>query len=118
MPLSLNLSGGPVGEVPNSVKPDTTAEYGAYIANNISNCKGCHSLRNPMTGAYEGPLFAGGMQFPHPESKFTLVTPNLTPDEETGKLAGWTQETFIRRFRTGRLIKESDMPWDQFKQIS
>jgi len=71
-----------------------------------------------MTGAFIGVPFAGGMKFDHPESGISLVTPNLTPDKETGRLFGWTEQMFINRFRQGRLIKESDMPWDQFRQMS
>jgi len=109
---------GPVGEIPKSIKPDTTAAYGEYLANSIANCRGCHTERNLMTGAYTGQFFARGMKFPHPENGLTLVTPNLTPDKETGRIAQWNEEMFINRFRQGRLIKESEMPWDQFKQMS
>jgi hypothetical protein len=30
-----------------------------------------------------------------------FVTPNLTPDPTTGRLAGWTEDLFIARFRPG-----------------
>ena len=109
---------GPVGEIPKSVARDTTAIYGSYLANSIANCRGCHTQRNMMTGAFIGAPFAGGLKFDHPESAMSLVTPNLTPDKETGRLYGWTEQMFINRFRQGRLIKESDMPWDQFAQMS
>ena len=109
---------GPVGEIPSSIKPDTTATYGGYIANSIADCRGCHTERNMMTGAFIGESFAGGLKFDHPESGISLVTPNLTPDKETGRIYGWTEQMFINRFRQGRLIKESEMPWDQFRQMS
>lgn len=109
---------GPVGDIPKSVTADTTAIYGEYIANKIADCKGCHTERNLMSGEYIGQLFAGGGSFEHPDKGYTLVTPNLTPDKETGRIADWTEELFINRFRKGRLIASSDMPWDQFKNIS
>jgi hypothetical protein len=46
------------------------------------------------------------------------VTPNLTPDKETGRITGWSQEQFIDRFRQQKIIAVSDMPWDQFRNMS
>jgi hypothetical protein len=30
------------------------------VAMAVSDCKGCHTYRNPNTGAYEGQTLAGG----------------------------------------------------------
>jgi len=110
---------GPDGEVAKSVKPDTTAEYGKYLAHYIANCRGCHTNRSLMTGAYTGPAFAGGLKFESDTEKGAYtITPNLTPDKETGRIAGWTQELFINRFRQKKLISISGMPWDQFRNMS
>jgi len=112
---------GPDGEVAKSVKPDTTAEYGKYLAHYIANCRGCHTNRNLMTGAYTGAAFAGGLKFESEsdtEKGAYTITPNLTPDKETGRIAGWTQEQFINRFRQKKLIPISGMPWDQFRNMS
>ena len=109
---------GPVGEVAKSIRSDTTAAYGSYLANSIADCRGCHTARNPMTGEYTGESLAGGLKFDHPESGISLVTPNLTPDKETGRIYGWTAQMFTDRFRKGRLVKESEMPWEQFQQMS
>lgn len=110
---------GPVGEVPRSVQPDTTAEYGHYLANSIADCRGCHTNRSMMTGAYTGPDYAGGLKFESTtEVGAYTVSPNLTPDQETGRITGWTQEQFINRFRMKNLIAISDMPWDQFRNMS
>jgi len=108
---------GPDGEVARSVKPDTTAEYGKYLTHYITNCKGCHTNRNLMTGAYIGPEFAGGLKFEAEGGAYT-VTPNLTPDKETGRITGWSQEQFLNRFRQKKLIAASEMPWDQFRNMS
>ena len=108
---------GPEGDVVKSIKPDTTAEYGKYIANYITNCRGCHTKRDLMTGAYIGEYYAGGFKLDAPDGSY-CVTPNLTPDKETGKITGWTQQQFIDRFRLKRIIATSDMPWEQFKSMS
>ena len=107
----------PDGEVAKSVKPDTTAEYGKYIATYITNCRGCHTNRSLMTGAYTGPYFAGGLKFEADDGSY-CVTPNLTPDKETGRIYGWSEDQFISRFRMPRVIPTSDMPWDQFRNMS
>ena len=43
-----------------------------------------------------------------------VVTPNLTPDWATGHIVNWTEERFIARFRQGRLIPGSPMPWSSY----
>ena len=102
---------GPEGEVPVSVKKDSTAEYGRYLAVNVSNCSGCHTKRDMMTGAYTGELFAGGLEIEG------FITPNLTPDS-SGRLFTWDQQKFISRFREGKKIHQSPMPWNSFKRMS
>ena len=102
---------GPEGEVPVSVKKDTSAIYGQYLANNVANCKGCHTERNMMTGGFVGEPYAGGMKLEG------LVTPNLTTDS-TSRIFGWSKKNFIERFRMGRLNPQSHMPWSSFKRMS
>ncbi|MBL7740628.1 MAG: c-type cytochrome [Chitinophagaceae bacterium] len=111
---------GPVGDVPVAVKRDTSALYGQYLANNVANCRGCHTNRDLMTGAFIGEDYAGGLQFETATDSGTyyLTTPNLTPDEATGRIVGWSQRQFIDRFRTGRLIKQTHMPWGPFGRMS
>jgi mono/diheme cytochrome c family protein len=102
---------GPDGEVPVSVKKDSTAEYGKYLALNVSNCAGCHTRRDMMTGAYTGELFAGGLEIEG------LITPNLTTDTSS-RIFTWDQQKFIERFREGKKIKQSPMPWNSFRRMS
>lgn len=109
---------GAVGEVAHSVQRDTTATYGKYLVNAVANCRSCHTERSPLTAEYIGKDLAGGNTFDHPEKGFVLTTPNLTPDPKTGRIYGWTFEMFRDRFRTGKLIPESEMPWDQYKRLS
>lgn len=101
---------GPDGDVPVSVKPDTTAGYGEYLAKSVANCYGCHTQRS-MTGAFTGEPFAGGLEIEG------LITPNLTPDSSS-RIFGWSQKNFIDRFRMGKLIPKSPMPWNSFRRMS
>ncbi len=106
-------------DIPKSVTPDTTAVYGEYLANYVANCRGCHTERDLKTGAYIGEFYSGGFAMPSSlQPGKAVVSPNLTPDSETGKIAGWTREMFINRIRQGRAIEISEMPWDQFKVMS
>jgi mono/diheme cytochrome c family protein len=111
---------GPTGNVATVVKQDTSAAYGQYLANSVANCRGCHTNRDLMTGAFTGEDYSGGLVFEEPTDSGTIVltTPNLTPDPTTGRLKGWTQQQFIDRFRKGTLIKETHMPWGPFSRMS
>ena len=101
---------GPVGEVPRAVTPDTTAVYGRYIAMHLAECNGCHTKRD-MAGAVIGEPFGGGNNIEG------FITPNLTPDP-TGRIYKWTKNDFITRFRKGKLIPGSPMPWRSFGRMT
>ncbi|HYC29474.1 MAG TPA: cytochrome c, partial [Chitinophagaceae bacterium] len=109
---------GPSGPVPKTIRRDTSVAYGKYLANSVANCAGCHTKRD-MTGAPAGELFAGGMKMESSvePDKYYFITPNLTPDS-TGRLFGWTQEMFVKRFRMGRLYPGTHMPWGPFSRMS
>lgn len=107
---------GPDGEVLKSVKRDSTAEYGKYLANSVANCGGCHTNRDLMTGAFIGEPYAGGPTFETP-GKVPLTPPNLTTDSSS-RIFGWTQQNFIDRVRMGKLIDHSHMPWNSYKRMS
>jgi mono/diheme cytochrome c family protein len=111
---------GTKGTPPKSVKMDTTVEYGGYIANYVANCVGCHTERDMKTGAFIGVPFAGGMLFePDPFSEGrSFVTPNLTPHQETGIMAAWSEDAFVGRMKAGRVHKGSPMPWGAFSRIN
>jgi len=112
------------GIIPEAPEPDSTVAYGRYLAESVANCRGCHSERNMMTGAYIGPHYAGNAKFEVLDDKGNiikgkhLVTPNLTPDPETGRMALWPQEVFIARFRAGKVIPGSPMPWGPYKRMT
>ncbi len=70
------------------------ADYGRYLAT-VAACADCHTPF--VNGAPdETRLYTGGRSFPYPGG--TVVTPNLTPDPETG-LGHWTEEQFVARFK-------------------
>lgn len=111
---------GPEGTPLKSIAADTMVEYGAYLANSVSNCRGCHTNRDLKTGAFIGKPFAGGfhMESATEPQNWEVVTPNLTPDLQTGHIANWTEQKFIERFRQGMMNQHSTMPWGPFKRMS
>ena len=110
---------GPTGPVPKAIKKDTSAAYGKYLATSVANCSGCHTPRDMMTGAFTGELFSGGLQMESSvePDKYYFITPNLTPDS-TGRLFGWSQEMFVKRFRQGKIYPGTHMPWGPFSRMS
>lgn len=109
--------GDPKEVIVPKVTRDTSAAYGEYLATNVSDCKGCHTQSNRMGGDFTGPAFAGGSPFENEEGLPVLTPPNLT-QHPSGRLYGWSQQDFINRFRKGKLIAHSIMPWDSFKRMS
>lgn len=111
---------GPKKTPPKSVVIDSTAEYGEYLANTVSNCKFCHTQADLKSGELVGPLFAGGGVFsPDAFSEgYAFISPNLTPDPETGIMSNWDEEDFISRFHAGRIYDGSPMAWGAFSRIN
>ena len=109
----------PKNTPPKSMIIDSTITSGSYLANSVANCVGCHTKRDLKTGAMIGPLFAGGMEMSEESYKgVKYVSPNLTPDPETGILSSWTETMFINRFRSGRVHATSPMPWGSFSRMN
>lgn len=106
---------GPSKEIVKTVKEDSSAVYGDYIVNSLGNCSGCHTKRG-ATGEVIGELMAGGNIFEEGGTP-PLMSPNLTPDSSS-RIFGWSQQNFIDRFRMGKLIKHSPMPWNSFKNMT
>ena len=108
----------PVETPPVRIEPDTSVQYGKYLAQYLSGCHSCHTERDPNTGAYIGEPYAGG---PWEQIKGDpprmLYSANLTPDP-TGVLHDWNFEKFKTRFQQGRFTPESPMPWPAFKQLN
>ncbi|HYW93960.1 MAG TPA: c-type cytochrome [Bacteroidales bacterium] len=109
---------GPVGTPTKSVVPDTTAEYGSYLAHSVANCFGCHTNRDLKAGKFTGEPFAGGFKFDDAMTRgYVFKTPNLTPDKETGIMTAWDKTTFINRMHNGRVYETSPMPWEAFARM-
>jgi len=111
---------GPQTEPLKKISQDSSIEYGKYMATSVANCRGCHTNRNLMTGAFVGQDYAGGFKIDSDidPMNFKCVSPNITPDSTTGHLMKWTEDIFIKRFRMGKLIQHSPMPWGPFSRMS
>lgn len=101
---------GPRGEIRKQVTSDSTAAYGEYLANNVAACGGCHTERT-LSGDFTGEAYAGGNVIEG------ITTPNITPDS-SGRIFGWSQQHFIDRFRMGKLVKGTPMPWPSYGRMS
>ena len=101
---------GPNGEVPLSVKTDTNAIYGKYLVLSVGECAGCHTKRD-LSGAYLAPLLSGGNPMDG------LIPPNITNDPNA-RIYTWTEHQFIDRFHKGKVIPQSEMPWENFKHMN
>ncbi|MFT3825630.1 MAG: c-type cytochrome [Chitinophagaceae bacterium] len=107
---------GPSEKIPATITRDSSAAYGRYLAYNMAGCNGCHTMRD-MAGSFIGEPFAGGGPMEAPEGLPVLTPFNLTTDSSS-RLFGWSQQMFIKRFRQGKIIPHSHMPWDSYKRMS
>ncbi|MGB8194043.1 MAG: c-type cytochrome [Chitinophagaceae bacterium] len=104
---------------------DDVVAYGKYMAT-ATSCGDCHTPfeKGQMV---EEMFMAGGRKFEMPAG--LLITPNLTPDLETG-IGSWTKEAFLNRFRSFRdsanvhqkvdFMKEYNtiMPWAMYANMT
>lgn len=95
-----------------------TVENGRYLAEHVALCWACHTERNPATGQLVGPRYGGSKSFEEPADPGHLwAPPNITSDPTTGRLAAMTEDEFVTRFRAGRLLPGSPMPWQGFSRM-
>jgi mono/diheme cytochrome c family protein len=111
---------GPASNPPSESPPvGSTVERGAYLVGAVAECADCHTERSMVDGHFTGPRLAGGSAFPvEGEPDLMVVPPNLTPDPKTGRIAAWTEDQFVARFRRGPLIPETPMPWKAFGRMT
>lgn len=98
-----------------------SVERGQYLAQGPAMCAGCHTPADPLKGfAPTGAPFCGEAHADRDPSDATmeLVTPNLTPDPETGHITAWSEDAFVNRFRAGLAYEGSKMPWGNFKEMT
>jgi mono/diheme cytochrome c family protein len=96
-----------------------TVERGAYLVTAVAECADCHTERSMVDGHFTGARLAGGTPF-EVDGKLGMlvVPPNLTPDPKTGRITAWTEDQFVARFRQGKLIPGSPMPWNAFARMT
>jgi hypothetical protein len=80
----------------------------------------CHSPLDPATGELTGPAFSGNANGERSmiDPGVVLRAPNLTP-HRTGVLTRFADEdAWVGRFRVGRIVRESIMPWGPYIRMS
>jgi mono/diheme cytochrome c family protein len=107
-------------ETPPKVSPrGATVENGRYLAESVTLCWACHTQRNDATGELNGPRYGGATGFLEAsDPDHSWSPPNITSDPETGRLGTWSEEQFVSRFRQGRLLPKSPMPWQGYARMS
>ncbi len=94
---------------------------GKYLAEGPAACVGCHTPADPLDGfARSGAVFSGEAEAEEDQthSGQEIIAPNLTPDAETGHMASWSEDAFVARFRGGRVVAGSKMPWEAFARLT
>ncbi len=110
---------GPKATPPKASPRGATVENGRYLVESVALCRACHTQRDLRTGAYTGPHLGGATGLEDPvDPRRTWSPPNITSDPATGRLARMTEDEFVGRFHTGRLIQDSPMPWSNFRRMS
>lgn len=93
---------------------------GEYLARGPGACVGCHTPFDMMSFTFGGAPFSGSAQ-PEPDKdnpEMVYRMPNLTPDPKTGHIFTWDEEHFVSRFRAGRALPGSKMPWEAYREMS
>ncbi|WP_018127078.1 c-type cytochrome [Balneola vulgaris] len=105
--------------------PSNKIAYGKYLVN-AASCNDCHTPRNK--GAFIEELTLAGSSPFTLKTGGTVRTANITPDESTG-IGAWTEEAFIKRFKSHNdstfqhyPIQEGEyntvMPWMNYSKMS
>jgi mono/diheme cytochrome c family protein len=95
-----------------------TVETGRYLVESVALCWSCHTERSQVTGALTGPRFGGSTGFTESDDPTRLWSPpNITSDPQTGRLGRMTEDQFVARFRQGRVLPGSPMPWQAFARM-
>ena len=107
------------GTPPQQTPHGATVENGRYLVESVMLCGTCHTQRDEKTGAFTGPHLAGSTNFlTSSDPPLSWSPPNITSDPETGKLGHLSEDEFILRFRAGRLLPHSPMPWQGFRNVA
>jgi mono/diheme cytochrome c family protein len=96
-----------------------SVETGRYLTESVALCWACHTQRSRVTGALTGPRFGGTTGFTESDDPgHSWSPPNITGDSETGRLGKMSEDQFVARFRQGRVIPGSPMPWQAFSRMA
>ena len=109
---------GPSSPPPSRAPRGVGVETGHYLVESVALCWACHTERSQMTGALTGPRFGGTTGFTETDDPgHTWSPPNITSDPATGRLGRLSEDQFVARFRQGRVIPGSPMPWQAFSRL-
>jgi mono/diheme cytochrome c family protein len=117
--IKATVLANPVGPktTPPKVSPHgATIENGRYLVESVALCWACHTQRSNMTGELIGPRFGGAKDFEVSHGR-RWSPPNITSDS-TGRLGQWSEDVFVARFRAGRVLPGSPMPWQGFSRLN
>lgn len=110
---------GPATPPPTTAPRGVSIETGKYLVESVSLCWSCHTERSEMTGALTGPRFGGTKGFTEADDPdHSWSPPNITGEPTTGRLGKMTEDQFVARFRQGRVIPMSPMPWQAFSHLA
>jgi mono/diheme cytochrome c family protein len=82
-----------------AARSETPIERGRYLVHGIVACGNCHTPKDSDGKAIADRELAGGPVFNAPV--FHAVTPNITPDTETG-IGNWTDDQIVNAIRNGK----------------
>jgi len=111
---------GPTTENFEPVLDSLIIDRGKYLSENVAQCKDCHTRRDMQSGTITGKPYSGGFVFHNADVPGqSFISPNLTPDKNTGYIYKWSEKEFINRFQMGgRMLKDSPMPWEAYTNIN
>ena len=110
---------GPSAPPPSRAPRGASVETGRYLSESVALCWACHTQRSQVTGAITGPRYGGTTGFTESDDPGrSWSPPNITSDPETGRLGRMTEDQFVARFRQGRVIPGSPMPWQGFSRLA
>ena len=102
-----------------SARAETPLERGAYLVNTIGSCGNCHTPRDSAGKPRADVALSGGFEFD--EVAGHVITPNITPDPETG-IGKWSEAEIVTALRDGKRPDGSiigpPMPIPSYKSLS
>jgi mono/diheme cytochrome c family protein len=82
-----------------AVRSETPIERGTYLMHSVVACGNCHTPKDRDGKAIADRELAGGFEINAPI--FHAVSPNITPDKESG-IGNWTDDQIVNAIRNGK----------------